>query len=559
MSAGRSLARAGAAVGAASAASRVLGFARDVLIAQVLGAGAVADAFLIAFRIPNVVRRVLGEGGINAGFVPLYGAVLAEGGPAAARAFAGRAIGGAAVLLLALTALAELAAGPLVLLFAAGFAEEGDKLALAALYTRLALPFVAFTGLASLLAALLNAHRYFAAAAVAPALVNALLIGALLLAENGAAGDPRAGAWLAVAISLSGLLHLAIVAVAVARMPGQNALSLNCRFAPFFCSCIKFIRKTMPVSRCDAAGRPPLSPPVIADRAADGAVGRLLRFALPALVASAMTQVILLTATAIASAEPSAVSWLYYADRVFQLPLSFIGVAAGVVLLPEFVAGKGGPPDIAASVTGFLVGALALALPAAAGLAALGPTITAILFERGAFTAADGAQTSALLVTLALGLPAAAASKVLIQPFFARRQLAPPLLAGLAGVAVTLAAAQPMAGLTGALGFPAGLGLSTSIGLWTQALALAIAARRDVLWGRPLTLRAAGLALAAAVMGLAVAGLDRLAAPWLAEHGPTALRAGTLAALCLAGVAVYTALAALCGALDGLLPRKGKP
>lgn len=518
MSGNRSLVRAGTVVGAAAVASRVLGFVRDVLMAQVLGTGAVADAFLVAFRIPNVVRRVLGEGGLNAGFVPLYGAMLTRDGQAAARAFAGRAIGDAALLLLALTAVAELLAGPLVFLFAAGFTEEGGKLALAAFYTRLALPFIAFTGLASLLAALLNAHRYFTAAAVAPALVNALLIVALLLADGDAAAsphagaDPQTGAWLAAAVSLSGLLHLAVVAWAVGRMPE----------------------------------RPHLRRPARAGNAGGNGLGHLLRFALPALVASAMTQVILLAATALASAEPSAVSWLYYADRVFQLPLSFIGVAAGVVLLPEFVGGRDARRDVAPALTAFLTGALALALPAAAGLIALGPTVTAVLFERGAFTAADSRQTSALLMALATGLPAAAASKVLIQPFFASRRLATPFAAGIGGVAVTLAAAR----LTD-------IGTAASLGLWTQALALGIGARRDILWSRSFGVRIGGLTLAALAMGLMVATLDRLAAPWLAAEQPFVLRAGVLTGLCLAGIAAYAALAAPLGGIRELVRGKG--
>lgn len=510
-----SVARAGAIVGAASAASRLLGFARDVLIAGVLGAGAVADAFLVAFRIPNVIRRVLGEGGLNAGFVPLHGDIAATGGSEAARLFAGRTIANAALFFAALTGLAELLAGALVLAVAAGF-DDADKFALAVWYTRLALPFVAFTGLASLLAALLNAHRRFMAAAVAPALVNGVLIGALLLLDGETEDDIATGAWLAVAISLSGLLHLVIVAWAVARMPE----------------------------------RPPMLRPRL-----DADTKRLVRFAVPALVASSMTQIILLAAMALASGQPSTVSWLYYADRVFQLPLSFIAVAAGVVLLPEFVASAGGRGDGAgarssAALTRYLTGSLALALPAAAGLIALGHTIVSVLFERGAFDAADSHATAALLLALAIGLPAAGASKVLSQPFFARRQVWPPIAAGLAGVAATLAGGQALAATWGeTVAWPSpfseasvpfgSVGLAASLGLWAQTLALAAFARADIVWSRRTGKDMARLALAAALMGLAVSAADSLAEPWLATGQPLMLRGAVLAALCSGGMLVF--------------------
>lgn len=525
MSRFQSVARAGAVVGAASVASRLLGFARDILIAGVLGAGTVADAFLVAFRIPNVIRRVLGEGGLNAGFVPVYGDVAARKGAEAAREFAGRTIVNAALCLTAIAGLAEIVAGALVLFVAAGFRDDPGKLALAIDYTRLTLPFVALTGLASLLAALLNAERRFVAAAVAPALVNGVLIVALLLLHGRAEDDPATGIWLALAISFSGLLHLVIVGWAVARMPHRPHLQI-----PHF----------------DADSR------------------RLARFAVPALLASGMTQIILLATMALASDQPSAVSWLYYADRVFQLPLSFIGVAAGVVLLPEFVdSQRDGASALAPALTRYLTGALALALPAAAGLIALGPSIVTVLFERGAFGPADSRETALLLVALATGLPAACASKILIQPFFARRTVWPPLVAGLAGMLVTLACGHALPRLmTDAAGLrfltPAtsasfsAVGLAASLGLWTQMLVLVIFARAEIVWDAASASRLARLGLAAAVMGLIVAAADGVAAPWLGAEWPLAVRGGILAALCGGGMLVYLLALRLSGVLDAL-------
>lgn len=526
-----SVARASATVGAASIASRLLGFVRDVLIAQVLGAGIVADAFLVAFRIPNLVRRILAEGGLNAGFVPLLGAITARQGPDIARKFAGHALSNIALFLAALTALAEIMAAPLVLFVAAGFSEDPEKMALAVFYMQLALPFIAFSGLASLIAAYLNAERRFVAAALAPVAVNILLIGALFWAGNTEETTPEIGMWLAIAVSLSGLLQLAIVMWAMLRMP---------------------LRPRWQMPRLD------------------GSVGRLLRFALPALVASGMTQIILLTATIIASTDPSAVSWLYYADRIFQLPLSFIGVAAGVVLLPEFIARtRNHDPKIAISLAVFLNGAVGLALPAAAGLIALGSTIVSVLFERGAFTAVDSNATSALLMALAIGLPPAAASKILSQPFFARQQLTPPLVAGLLGVGTTFLVAAILSETNGHIievtSFVSlvpvqlsTLGLATSLGLWAQSLVLAVIGHADIRWSWALGARLIRLTLAALIMGLVVGTFDMLATPWLSPEEPLLLRGSILVALCLLGALIYVKIVSTLGEIAAIMPWKGE-
>jgi len=176
------LARNSLVVGLATVLSRLLGFARDMLIARLLGAGPVADAFLVAFRLPNLVRRVLGEGGLNAPFVPVYLGVRGESGPGAARRFAGEAFAWLALAVGGLTALFLLVAPWLVLGIAGGFRDAPQTYALAIDYTRIALPFLAFTSLASLLSAMLNAEGRFLVAALAPSLLNIVLLAALLLA-----------------------------------------------------------------------------------------------------------------------------------------------------------------------------------------------------------------------------------------------------------------------------------------------------------------------------------------------------------------------------------------
>jgi putative peptidoglycan lipid II flippase len=295
-----SLARSTLVVGLATAVSRLLGFARDILIAGTLGAGPVADAFLVAFRLPNLFRRILGEGGLNAGFVPLYARLRAERGDAEAREFAGEALAWLAMALVALLAAVELGAGLVVLGLAAGYAEEDATFRLATLYTRVAFPFVAGVTLASLLAALLNAERRFAAASLAPVAVNAVLIAALLLLQTRPDLPPsRSAFWLAAAVAISGVVHLAIVAVA----------------ARGFLATIRFRRLRL---------------------SAD--LRRLFALGASGLAASGAAQFIVVAGTQVASFTPSAVSWLYYADRVFQLPLGFVGSALGIVLLSDMAA-----------------------------------------------------------------------------------------------------------------------------------------------------------------------------------------------------------------------------
>src|SRR3954467_14808818 len=213
-----SIARSTLIVGCATALSRVLGFARDILIARALGAGPVADAFLIAFRLPNLARRTLSEGALNAGFVPLYLRLRNQAGATAASRFAADALSGFAILLVAVVALVEVAAGAIVLALAAGYVGEPHTLSLATIYTRLAFPFVWGVSLASLIGAILNAERRFAAAALAPVAVNVVLIATmLLLAATPAMPQEAQARWLAFAVSVSSLVHLAIVAMALLR------------------------------------------------------------------------------------------------------------------------------------------------------------------------------------------------------------------------------------------------------------------------------------------------------------------------------------------------------
>ncbi len=489
------LARDSLVVGAATILSRLLGFARDVLVARLLGAGPVADAFLAALRLPNLVRRVLGEGGLNAPFVPLYLAVRQEQGEVAARDFAGEAASHLALMLLVLVGLGELFAPWVVLAIAGGFAEEPETLALAASYTRLMLPFLLLTTVAALLAALLNAERRFVMAALAPALMNALLIAILLLQLLQGTEPALAARWQALAVSATGLAHLGLVLLALRRV-GWPRPSL--RWSP--------------------------------------AMSRLIRTGGATLLAASSAQLVLLVATQIASGEAGAVAALYYADRIFQLPLGFVGVAMGTVVFSEMAQRPAGDDALLGRALGL---GLALALPAAVALIALAQPIVSILFEHGRFGAADTARTAAALAFLAAGLPFAVVTKVLGQAYFARQRPRTPLLVGLAAVAVAAAAGWLLSPFGPAAATAA---LAASLAFLLQALMLGALLAREGLWRPASALRpAAGVAVASLAMLLLLMGLGPTLQGWMAPGQPLIVRAAGLALLCGAGLGGYGA------------------
>jgi putative peptidoglycan lipid II flippase len=497
-----SLVRPSLLVGLSLVASRILGFARDILIARLLGAGPVADAFLVALRLPQLARRILGEGALNTAVVPLFRRLERDADPDAARRLAADALAALGLALVALLAVLEIVAPAVTLLLAPAYVRNAELWDLATLYLRLMLPFVALVTMASAVAALLNAQTRFLAAALAPVAVNVLVIAAAIAIERLTMDRGAAGTWLAVAISAAGLCQLLIVAAAL------RGTGLPWR-------------------------RPRFSPDV----------RRLFAFGAPALLAGAAVQLILLAASEVASARPAAVSWLYYADRVFQLPLSMVGAGLGIVLLPTMAAGVRAPRDM---LNRALEAALALILPAAVGLAVLSQSIVGVLFEGGAFSALDTRGTAAVLIGLAAGLPAAVVGKVLAQDFFARERTRVPLVALAAALATTLVGSAGLARLFGI----GGLGAGASLGFLTHAVVLGVALMADGRWSpdRGLVDRLARCAGASLVMGLVVGCLDATFAPTGAPpHG-----ALSLAAICGAGVSVYVAtLLVLGGATVG--------
>ena len=275
-------------------ASRLLGFARDAMVAGLLGAGPVADAFLVAFQLVNVVRRLLTEGALNNALVPIWLSVKETKGPAAASAFAGRVLGTVSAALIVATVLAGFSMPWIITALAPGFAGEA-ALHLAVDDARLMLPYLAFAGPATVTMALLNAQGRFALTAFAPLLFNGALIAVMIVLIFHRTDAPDAALAIAATVGVAGLLQLFIL---ILRSRGSHfATPLRVTF--------------------------------------DSEMRGFLAKAIPGMVAGAGPQLLIVAGAIVASSSPSAVSWLYFANRLIELPLGIVGVAVGAVLVPE--------------------------------------------------------------------------------------------------------------------------------------------------------------------------------------------------------------------------------
>jgi len=497
-----------ATVGSITILSRVLGFVRDVLIAAVLGTSSVADAFFVAFRVPNMFRRLFAEGAFDAAFIPLFAKRLHAEGPPAAQAFAGQALAGLTLVLVVFTVLAEIAMPWLMLLLAPGFASDAAKFDLAVMLARIALPYLVFMSLVALHSGVLNALGRFAIAALAPTLLNVVLIIVLLALVAFRSGQTTAGIVLAWAITASGVLQVIVVALAAAR-----------------------IGMRVPIER------PHLTPDM----------RRLMTLSAPGVIAGGMAQLTMVISTIIATLQDRVVSWLYYADRIFQLPLGVIGVAIGVVLLPDLShkLRSGDHDAVLASENRALEFALLLTMPAAIALFIASGPIMCVLFERGAFTAADTQATAAMLSALALGLPAYVMIKVLHPSYFAREDTKTPMI--YAGVAMASTAILSFL-LFLAVGFT-GIAIASMLSGWINVgLLIATLKRRDGFKpDQTFRRRFAGICAASAVMGGVVFALVKLLDPWFAPTSGLPAQGAALITLVGVGLLVYLGTAELLG------------
>ncbi|MGD1924244.1 MAG: murein biosynthesis integral membrane protein MurJ [Paracoccaceae bacterium] len=495
------LLRSFATVGGWTMASRVLGFVRDILIAAYLGAGPVAEAFFVAFRLPNMFRRFFAEGAFNMAFVPMFSKRLEGEGPDAARAFGTEALSALFAALVAFTILAQIVMPWFVYALASGF-QADERFDMAVVFSRIVFPYILFISLAALFSGVLNAFGHFAAAAAAPVLLNVIFIGAIIAA---AVMRWNVGLALVWAAAFAGIAQLALVWFAARRL-GMGLIPK----------------------------RPRLTPDV----------KRLISVGIPAALAGGVMQINLLVGTQVASYFDRAISWLSYADRVYQLPLGVVGIAIGVVLLPELSrrfragdrAGTANAMNRAAEFT------MILTVPASVALVAIPGLIVGVLFERGAFTSADTQATALALAIYALGLPSFVLQKVLQPAYFAREDTRTPLRFAIVSMIVNVALAIGLAPVAGFLAAAIG----TTLAGWANTALLWRGVRKldpDLTIDNRLANRLPRIVIASAIMGVAA---------WAMTNGLQAVIPGqTIAILALvlpASIVLYFALAIGLGA-----------
>ena len=500
-----------AAVGGATSASRVSGFVREALIGAALGAGPVADAFYAAFRFPNLFRRLFAEGAFNTAFIPLFAKELEGGGTEAARRFAQDVLSVLMATLLLVSGLAILFMPFLVeWLIAPGFADDPAKLDLTVLLTRIMFPYLFFMSLVAMLSGILNSMRHYFLAAIVPVLLNIILIVVLIAALMLGLEAPTTGIWLAFGVFVSGAAQLFFLARGVRK----QGFSMSLRW-------------------------PALTPDV----------KRLLVLMGPALLTGGVTQINLLVGQIIASAQAGAISLLNYADRINQLPLGIIGIAIGVVLLPELSRTlKAGNHDEAQHLQNrSLEFGLGLTLPAAVGFVLFAGPLVNLLYERGAFTAETTALTAAALAAFATGLPAYVLIKVFSPAYFARLDVKSPMWFSMASVVINIVGSVVLFPLWGHVGIAA----ATSIAAWLNFVLLA-----GVLWKRgdfrpsPTTLRrVVMIILASIVMGVVVLALNWAMAAWLSSPA-FSIRFVSVMGVILIAATIYFVIVIVSGALD---------
>jgi len=418
-------------VGVWTLLSRVLGFLREVMILSLIGPGPLMDAFVAAFRLPNMFRRFFAEGAFNAAFVPMFSKRL-EGEDGAGE-FAQNAFAGLFFVVTVLTALGMVFMPALVWLTAEGFSGDG-RFGLTVDYGRIAFPYILFMSLSALFSGILNATGRFAVAAAAPVLLNIFVIAALSIA---ALTNSPAINWLIWAIPVAGAAQLALTWDAAAKAGFK-------------------LRPARPRWNADMRD--------------------LVVIALPAALASGVMQINLVVGQLVASQYENAVSWLFAADRLYQLPLGVVGIAVGVVLLPDLSRRlRAGDDEGAKSALSRAAEiSLALTIPSAVALIVIPLTLVSVLFERGASGTDDSAAIATAVMIYGLGLPAFVLQKIVQPLYFAREDTRRPFYFAIVAMVVNAALAVGLAPYVNWLA-PA---IAATVAGWAMYGMLAIGARR---------------------------------------------------------------------------------
>jgi putative peptidoglycan lipid II flippase len=471
---GSGLLRSSLAFGGMTLLSRIAGFVRDWLQAVTFGVNPAVSAFVVAYRIPNYLRRIFAEGSFASAFVPVLSELRERGDEAAIRDFLDHVAGALLAVVLLVTALGWLAAPWIARGFLA-FASGSDAIpvALTGEMLRITFPYLVFISMTALAGSVLNSFRRFGLPAFTPVLHNLTLIAAMLIG----------GAWfdvpekiLAWGVSVAGLLQLLLLWPALARMGLRPRLRFDLHHA---------------------------------------GVRRVLRLMLPTLFSSSVSQFNLLVGTLFASMlVAEAQAWLYYSDRLVELPLGLFGVAIGTVILPH-LSGKHASADAAGyshSLDWGLRTVLLIGVPAALGLGLLAEPICASLFQYGRFSIEDSRMTAVAVTAMAVGIPAFMLSKVLLAAFFARQDTRTPMRAAImtviANIVLTIGLVLPLVHIAHPsphLGIALATALAGVINAWLLARALRRAGihRREPGWGRHLVrVGAAATALVVTVLWL---------------------------------------------------------
>jgi putative peptidoglycan lipid II flippase len=489
------LARNVATVGSGTLFSRVLAFARDAGIAAWLGAGPFSEAFFAMLQVVNFFRRLLADGALNGAFVPIWLKLRdGEDGAANADRFTRRSLLDMLYVTGIIALLTIVAAPYLVHVIAPGF-DETRRLLTAVLLT-LAVPYVVLAGLVAVIAGALNAEGHVGAVTISTVMFNVVMV-------------------TAVAFCIAaGIVEFDFALVLTAAIVAAGFLQLLVTLLAWFATGRRWRRVSV---RTPDQNR------------------TLFTRALPGLVAAGIPQLKLIAAAAIVSSSPAAVAWLYYANRLYELPLGIASVAIASVIVPHIVAGLRAGDTAAAQSRAFEI-ALGLALPAATGFAVLAQPIAGTLFERGAFGPADTAAVAAALVAICGGLPGHVLEKVFGAVSFAHEDTRTPMLAALCGLAIAV--------VGGLLAFPhfgyVGVVAAVAVSGWVGASILGfILYRRNWLrLDRDAARRLPRIMLATAIMGAAV-GYAFSVSHGLVVSRPASSRLILLTALIAAGVAIY--------------------
>ena len=485
-----------AAVSSMTLFSRVLGFARDAIVARVFGAGMATDAFFVAFKLPNLLRRIFAEGAFSQAFVPILAEYKAKQGEEATQVFVAYVSGLLTLALAVVTVLGMLAAPWVIMITAPGFADTADKFALTSALLRVTFPYIMLISLASLAGAILNTWNRFSVPAFAPTLLNISMLGFALFAAPHFNPPIMALAW---AVVVGGVLQLGY------QLPHLKKIGM-------------------------------LVLPRINLR--DAGVWRVMRQMGPAILGVSVSQISLIINTIFASFLVSgSVSWMYYADRLMEFPSGVLGVALGTILLPSLAKSfsSGNQAEYSRLMDWGLRLCFLLALPCAVALGILAGPLTVALFQYGKFTAFDAAMTQRALIAYSVGLMGLIVVKVLAPGLYSRQDIKTPVKIAI----VTLIMTQLMN-----LAFIGPLkhaGLSLSIGLaacLNAALLYWQLRKQDIFQPQPgwmgFLLR---LFIAVAVMAAALLGMLQVMPAW--EEGEMAWRLVRLAAVCAVGGGAY--------------------